>query len=232
LCAGEDRHEFLAALRAAGLKRFVIVEPDEESEYRGYQFLGFGEYCAILTGIGTGCLEPALWEILRPKIVEQIILVGTAGVMPGAVVDQGKPYFIDRAWPAGTGIDALAVELPLRPRWKGEPTTPTASSVSTDFYYGFGPKLGTDEYPLPHGPLNDLYSTHVRWGTQLVEMEVAQFYFFCELFGGECLEYAAVKAPANSVSDVAEQSANSPAALVAAVGAAVRMLDERTRPMK
>ncbi|HZK82920.1 MAG TPA: hypothetical protein VFC46_17690 [Humisphaera sp.] len=219
LCAGEDRGEFLAALDAAGM-----TGPAAHSKYRCYEFWNFGDRCAILTGIGTGCLEPALWEILQPGIVRRIVLVGTAGIMPGVRVEIGQPYVVDRAWPAGTGIDALATDLPLRPRWNVKAGTLVASSVSTDFYYGFGPKLITADYPIPPGPLHQLYEMHTRQETQLVEMEVAQFYFFCERFGDADMRYAAIKAPANSVSDVDEQLSNSPTALVQAVVAAVEML--------
>jgi len=218
LCAGEDQEEFLAALHAAGMR-----DPTTHSSYRGYHFWRFQKCCAILTGIGTGSLEPALWEILQPGIVKRIILMGTAGIMPGACVEIGQPYFIGRAWPAGTGIDALAVDLPLRPRWNIGPAILVASSVSTDFYYGFGIKLATGEYPIPTGALHELFAMHTRQGTQLVEMEVAQFYFFCGHFGNDHLQYAAIKAPANSILDVGKQLSNSRNALTQAVLAAAAM---------
>lgn len=219
LCSGEDRQEFLAALRAAGLNN-----PRVHSQYRGYEFWRFDSCSAILTGIGTGCLEPALWEILQPGVVKRIVLVGTAGTLPGATVETGKAFLIDRAWPAGTGIDAMALDLPLRPSWNVTPNLPTATSVSTDFYYGFSPKLGTAAYPLQHSRLQEMYDRHIRDGTELVEMEVAQFYFFCGLLGDKSLQYAAVKIPVNSVSQVEQQLENSPGALVGAVRAVVEML--------
>lgn len=219
LCAGEDRAEFLAALDEAG-----AGEPSAIHSFRGYEFWRFEHYCTVLSGIGTGALEPLLWEILRPGQVERIVLVGTAGSMPGAAIEAGRPHLIEEAWPAGTGIDALVSAPPLRPRWPAASTLPSTSSASTDFYYAFGPKLLDGEYPLPPGPLHDRYREMISRNVALVEMEVAQFYFFCERFGNDRLGYVAVKAPANAVGDAAQHLASSSATLSKVVNAGLLML--------
>lgn len=221
LCAGEDRAEFLAALDEAD-----AGEPSAIHSYRGYEFWRFERYCTILCGIGTGALEPLLWEILRPGEVERIVLVGTAGSMPGAAVEAGRPYLVEQAWPAGTGIDALISTPPLRPRWPAGSTLAPASSASTDFYYGFGPKLLNGEYPLPPGPLHDRYEEMITRSVALVEMEVAQFYFFCERFGNDRLRYVAIKAPANVVGDAEQHLTNSLATLSRVVNAGISLLND------
>jgi len=238
-CAGEDRRELLQALERAGpphAHEALNTQPASEQRtgtgsapishwhYRSYEFWRFQDFCLILSGIGTGCLEPLLFEVLRANIVRKIVLVGTAGSMPGSQVAQGEAYLVDRAWPAGTGIDAEASELPLVPRWDLPATASKASSASSDFYYRFAPAIVQGTYPIHHGALKKLYEEHVRRGTELVEMEVAQFYFFCQNFGAADLQYLAVKAIANVVGREDEQSVNSQAALIRTLATAFKLL--------
>ncbi|BDA67642.1 hypothetical protein RIVM261_070280 [Rivularia sp. IAM M-261] len=53
------------------------------------------------TGIGTGTLEPLIWEILfNPTIkskVNKIILIGTAGKLPLSSKKLGDVYIINQA---------------------------------------------------------------------------------------------------------------------------------------
>ena len=192
LCAGEDRDELLEALGAASPRQAAC-----HSQYRSYEFWRFKDFCMILSGIGTGCLEPLLFEILRPGIVRKIVLIGTAAIMPGAKVEIGEASLIGEAWPAATGVDGEAAQLPFRPRCSPPANLRRASGVSTDFYYGFSPAILSNRYPIQGGRLRALFEEHQRRGTQLVDMESAQFYCFCMYFGGSTLEYAAVKAPTN-----------------------------------
>ena len=138
-----------------------------------------------------------------------MILIGTAGKMPNASVEIGQPYAVIEAFLAGTGLDSELLDEPLTPRWPLPPTIPTASSVSTDFFYGFGPRLLTGEYPFTHGALRERYCDHKRRGTSLVEMEVAQFYAFCHTFGGGRLQYLAIKGVSNELGDDVRQIAES-----------------------
>lgn len=241
-CAGEDRRELLQALAEAGpaearerVKDYfqrqagaadarVAGKLGPDWCYRSYEFWRFRDFCLVLSGIGTGCLEPLLFEVLRASIVRKIILIGTAGRMPEGKAQLGKAYVVGRAWPAATGIDAEVAELPLVPRWKLATAGNTASAVSSDFYYGFAPDVLTGEYPIHHGPLKALYEEHLRRKTDLVEMEVAQFYFFCKHFGGDGLEYVAVKAAANAVGRGEQQGLNSGHALRSTLVTAFRLL--------
>ena len=174
MCAGEDRSEFLAALKTAGM-----TDPAADSKYRCYEFWNFGDRCAILTGIGTGCLEPALWEILQPGIVKSALYWSA---QPGSCpAPASKSASLTSSIGPGSPVRESTCLRPicrLRPRWNIKAGTLVASSVSTDFYYGFGPQLVTGDYPIPAGPLHRLYEMHARQGTQLVEMEVAEFVFF------------------------------------------------------
>ena len=223
LCAGEDRDEFLKALHACGIPR-----PARHVRYRSYEFWHFGQCCAILSGIGTGCLEPLLWEIFQPAIIRQIVLVGTAGTLPGSSIAPGQAHLISHAYAAGTGIDREVARQPLGARWHGAMIGPVATSVSTDFYYGFGPHGER----APHGgtylqadhPLRQAYAGHIQRGTPLVEMEVAQFYFFCDKLGGAGLQFIAVKAASNAVGQETEQLQHTPIALQQTIRCAMGLL--------
>jgi len=242
-CAGEDRRELLQALAEAGppdAREALHTQPACEQGagidsasfthwyYRSYEFWRFQDFCLILSGIGTGCLEPLLFEVLRAKVVRKIILVGTAGAMPASKAALGEAYVVERAWPAATGIDAEVGELPLAPRWDLADAGKSASAVSSDFYYGFAPSVLSGEYPIQRGRLKMLFEEHLRGKTDLVDMEVAQFYFFCKSFGDETLEYVAVKAAANTVGRGEQQPLNSRAALVNTLLTAFRLLSLAT----
>jgi hypothetical protein len=219
LCVGEDREALLEALSRAGKPQAI-----RQCRYRSYEFWRFTDFSTILSGIGTGCLEPLLFEILRPAVIQKIVLIGTAGSMAGADVEAGQAYLIDPAWPAGTGIDSEVQQLPLHPRWKLPRGLKRASGVSTDFYYGFSPAILSGNYPTKGHRLRGLFEEHQRRGTELVDMEVAQFYYFCMCFGRSTLEYAAVKAPANAVGSQGQQLSYTLRAIGSCLTTAFRLL--------
>jgi purine-nucleoside phosphorylase len=227
LCAGEDPDVLCEALRKAGDPERVPT-----FRYRGYAFWRFSDFCVVLSGIGTGCLEPLLHEVLlyeldSARLVRRVVLIGTAGSMPDIDVKTGEAYLIDKAWAAGTGIDAEAEKLlPLQPRSKPPQGVPRASSVSTDFYYGFSKDILSGKYPTKGKTLRKLFKKHKRQATQLVDMEVAQFYYFCECFGDSSLQYAAVKAPANAVGNHHQQLDNTLQALGSCLTTAFLLLFE------
>jgi len=80
LVAGEDRGEVLDVVRILIKSRIPT-----SYRYRCYEFWPFRSATVILTGIGTGSIEPLMWEILQPRIIRRIILIGTAGLMSGIV---------------------------------------------------------------------------------------------------------------------------------------------------
>jgi hypothetical protein len=178
----------------------------------------------ILTAIGTATLEPLLWEILTPAIIRQIILVGTAGMPPGGSISIGHAMAIDRAYLAGTSLDFENIVQPLNPAWDIPTTLPRAISASTDFFYGFSPRLATGKYPLASGHLARRYNELIG-KVDLIEMEVAPFYCFCEEFGDAELRYLAIKSPANVIGDLTSQTQNSLAALEACMREAWKLLD-------
>jgi len=242
-CAGEDRGELLQALAETGppetqreAKEYLTSplagadQPARHWYYRSYEFWRFPDFLLMLSGIGTGCLEPLLYEVLRPRIVRSIVLVGTAGMMPTGKAVLGEASVVDRAWPAATGIDGEVAELPLAPRWQPSQGERTASIVSTDFYYGFAPAILEGKYPA-RGRLKALFEEHRQRGTDLVDMEVAQFYFFCRNYGDDALQYLAVKAAANALGGGEQQMIHTGAALRNCLATAFRLLGlpEQTR---
>jgi len=58
ICCGEDAAELLQALRTEFPRQETAYH-----EYRCYRFWKFAEFTLIWTGIGTGCLEPLLFEL-------------------------------------------------------------------------------------------------------------------------------------------------------------------------
>ena len=219
LCCGEDRQTLVSAMNQARL-----VGPQIEFSYRCYEFWKWNDVVVIWTGIGTGCLEPLLWEIFQPGVIQKIVLVGTAGKMPNSSVVGGQVYLINEAWLAGTGLDGEQLQQPLRPRWPARHGLPETSSVSTDFYYGFAPVNCLPQHPFSAGPLRGAFEFHAARGTGMVEMEVAQFYAFCENFPHGPSEYIAAKVCSNTVGAGEDQVANTDAAMVDAVAAACKML--------
>ena len=76
LSCGEDItevHDTFEPLLKALPRRF--------HSYRGYTFAQYRGFTLATAGIGTGCLEPFLYEVL--PATKRIILVGTAGLVSG-----------------------------------------------------------------------------------------------------------------------------------------------------
>ena len=235
-CAGEDRRELLQAFAETGpahackrvkeyLRRITKADAPVDGEfgpdwyYRSYEFWRFPDFCLMLSGVGTGCLEPLLYEVLRANVVRKIVLVGTAGAMPEGKAELGRAYNVNPASAAGTGIDAIIGERQLPSRWQTE-LGETASTVSTDFYYGFAPGVVRGE-----ASVHQRFEDHRQRKTDLVDMEVAQFYFFCENFGSDHLQYVAVKAAANAVGRGEQQPLNTGIALRSTLRAAFLLLN-------
>ncbi len=163
-------------------------------------------------GLGSAVVETCLWELHRTGMVERIILVGTAGALPGYKGAFGAPHLMD---PARTVYQNF--ESP--PEWVGEPTwslpLPTKECISNDRFYGFSPASMAD-YPAEPG----LQEAWTRWKDDdaFVDMEVAAFYWFAKRFGIKT--YAAVKAAANPLSDLDSLPEASHAVIQSVVAAA------------
>jgi hypothetical protein len=222
LCCGEDPEELLQSLR-----RVCEIDGTVPHSYRGFGCLRLASFSVVWGGIGTGALEPLLWELFESGRVRRIVLIGTAGVFepqPGRI---GKVYALSEAFLAGTALDESCIEQPLRPVFRDFQRlaqVPSETIVSTDFYYGFAGLGQRPGYPDIMRRAKESFSRSGQ-RAKLVDMEAGQFYFFCDAFRGEReIEYLAIKGAANSVAAVDAQVANSAAILVEAIAAAVRLL--------
>jgi hypothetical protein len=116
----------------------------------------------------------------------------------------------------------------VRPRYPLPPDQPTASAVSTDFYYGFSPKTLNGDYPAGGASLRRAIQTHLH-ARDLVEMETAPFYHLCKRFDRTGrLRFLAVNGAANDVTRPDEQLARSQSTLLNCLRAA-RALPGRLR---
>lgn len=207
LCCGEDTNELIYSLND------LSYTGEKVHEFRCYRFWKYLNFSVIWTAIGTGTLEPLIWEILfNPtikSIVNKIILIGTAGKLPKSGKKLGDVYVIDNAYLGGTAVDDNAIKQPLTPNFIGLSDFPKASIVSTDFFYGFSERVINGDYPNKTQRLVQAVNKYF-YTTDLVDMEVAQFYHFCKLFDSEnTLNYVAIKGAANTIGSAEEQIENS-----------------------
>src|SRR4051812_6331397 len=107
LSCGEDFPEFQRAIKK------VFGRPKAVHAYRCYALVRAAGISFMWTGIGTGCLEPLLCEIVSE--VDRIILVGTAGAISDAA-KLGGASSISEARIACAGISSKKT---LRPNWPG-----------------------------------------------------------------------------------------------------------------
>ncbi len=223
LCCGEDCGELLTAVgRVMGA---APREPDHD--YRCYRFWRESEFTLIWSGIGTGCLEPLLFEIFQPGIIRRIILIGTAGSTGRRPLAAGEAQLISEAWLGGSAVNLGNELLPLIPRYPFSLSRqlPSASIVSTDFYYGF--YQGDDPARLRlRDAVPSLRSDVARIypRVDLVDMECAQFYWLCGILGGDDTAFAAIKGAANAVPRPGEQCLLAPLVLENCLTAALDLV--------
>lgn len=219
LCAGEDAPEFLRALESHGLA------PSDEHSYRCYRFWRFPGFTAAWTGIGSGCIEPLLWETLEPSArIRSIVLVGTAGMIGRNPELCGKVYAVSRAYACATGV--CPDRLPVTARWpKLSPEILRRTSLSTDQYFGFQKTTVPLALKIQQrdSRLREAVEKYWRSG-RLLEMEVAQFYFLCQALGSGELEYLALKGVSNLDGRHATQVALSQQILNETVETALKLL--------
>jgi hypothetical protein len=84
---------------------------------------------------------------------------------------------------------------------------PSATIISTDYYYAFS-RVGS---PL----VKALQSADARLASvveaafnhvDLVDMETAQFYHLCHVLGGDSLEFVALKGASNPITDFSQRT--------------------------
>jgi len=219
LCCGEDASELLAAVNS-----FIPEQVIKYHEYRCYKFWKFSEFTLAWTGIGTGCLEPLLWEVLKTQIVKKIIIIGTAGQFPNSKTHIGEVYVIDQAYLAATAVDELNIDHPLRPCFQASDACETATIVSTDLFYGFS-QHGIDGVYSDHkNKLQNALDKHSKH-RDMVDMEVGQFYYFChKLNSNKNLEYLAIKGSSNRLEHFKELTINSSKVIKKSLQKALKLL--------
>ncbi len=210
VCCGEDREEMLHAIRT------VLPGEVPSYRYRCYEFWRYPSFTLVLTGIGTGCLEPMLWEVmdaktLGDKAARRLVLFGTAGYLSDDKSGCGKVFLVDGAYPAGCAVRLDPADLPVRPRFHGldQLPNPRAEEISTDHYYAFSP--GTD----PHKMVAKKYDKSLQEGVtaqwkngRLIAMETGQFYHFCRCYGDAETQFAAFRGVANLADQFEQQGDN------------------------
>lgn len=227
LCNGEDEFALLTALAACGLRT-----PNESHAFRSYRFWRFHDLTVILSPMGTGPLEALLWEILSANVVEEIVLVGTAGQPPRSRVSMGAAHYIHRARVLATGLDAElgadwqtpAGAWPLaKEDFPDLDYGGAATILSTDLYYGLSPsnselylsKIRSLYVAAMHGP--DVYD--------LIDMETAQFYALCSRIPNKTLKkYLAFKGAANTLDDQKQQNLHTFDAILACLKCGMKAL--------
>jgi hypothetical protein len=204
LCCGEDLKELQQAVQS------TFGRPRPLHAYRCYNFFTVRNTNFVWTGIGTGCIEPLLGEILNEPNLRRLILVGTAG----SVSNRTK---LGSATPIGAARISCAGIAPKKkiqkPNWPIAPTAGTQTIVSTDYYYGFTLKN--------NWPTQKLWAADSRLRksvrpalakSDLVDMETGQFYHLCATLRPD-LQYLAIKGAANPLSDFSLQTLHSESVL-------------------
>lgn len=218
LCSGEVEDDLLEAFKGlTGAPTFV-------QQYRCYKVWKFERFTLILAGIGTGTLEPLLWEILTPGIVRQAVLIGTAGAVRPEAPDMGKALPISKAWACGTGIDNELGLEPALPRWPLCATAKTCTIASSDFFYGYSDRVLDGSFRACQGPFRERYKA-IRDRADLIDMEVAAFYYFAPCFDtSEQLEYIAIKGSSNALGKGGEMNYFAPAVMRSCALQAITLL--------
>ncbi len=196
LCSGEDAREL-----SKSAQEVVPGEKAAHYHYRCFHFWKYSKFTLALTGIGTGCLEPLIWEMVESGIVRRIILIGTAGYIGTRSDRHGQVYLIHKAYVAGAGIHVRKMTSAIKPEFAGldKLSIQSLEGIAGDYYYALA--KSSDARILraqASDPVLAEAMRTVRKGDRLVDMETPQFYKLCEIFGDGKLEYAAIRGVANT----------------------------------
>lgn len=220
LLVGEDPGMLARALD----QRFGEVR--EAHAFRSYLFQRRRSVTTIFCGMGTACLEPLIWEMSLGRGGRRMLVVGTAGAMPKGGCRPGVAYAIRTARAAGSGMDAAGWDQAFAARWPVPGEVPTASAVSTDFYYGFSKMVLASRHPMNRTKLPMMFQAAEE---DLVDMEVAAFYGLCEHLMPPEAQYLAIKSPANPAGQGASHLENTPTAVECGLDLAARLLASTAR---
>jgi len=232
ICCGEDATELLWALRSVRTRAETAYH-----EYRCYRFWKFEEFTLVWSGIGTGCIEPLLFELIDGFPLRQVVLIGTCGAIPGRGVRTGEVFLVDKAYLGGAAIRLPESSFPLSCRFAEAALAGLGlerkTAISTDFYYGFAVDPGARVKRLQGQDLSLKSDLAAYWDrADLVEMEIGQFYYLCSVFDSDLLEYVAIKGAANATDSVSQQTVYSRRVLQKALASALQLLgvEERLEP--
>ena len=228
MCCGEDPLELEEALRSALPGR----RPRKHS-YRCYHAWKYADFTVVLSGIGTGCLEPLLYELLNSSVENvgkrpmRLILIGTAGYLADS--GYGKVFLAISAYPVGCGLSLADVELPLYCRFDNVEllSLPRAETISTDYYYACTPAVDDIKKVLAKKFDQELaMGIEKYWQPRrLIEMETAQFYHFCRIYGDDTTQFVALRGVANLADQFESQGDYSQQVLTTAFQHAVSLLE-------
>lgn len=191
LCLGEEEDEFEDALDATGLSPGPL-----RTHHRSFHGRVRDDILCLDGALGSPLVEKCLWELLSTDQVERIVLVGTAGAMPGFTGETSTAYRATPAMSVYQNFDA-APEATWTPSI--DVGLPDQGVVSCDRFFGFSAMIEA-EYPAEPG-LVEAWN-RLRDRDLMVDMEVAAFYHYAQAFGPPDLQYAAIKAVANRVDDL------------------------------
>jgi tRNA(Arg) A34 adenosine deaminase TadA len=226
VCTGEDPHELVHALQT--------VMPDERPamhQYRCYYAWKFAKFTVVLSGIGTGSLEPMMFELLDKatlgeKAAKRLVMIGTAGYLSDTGF--GQVYLVDGAYPVGCGVKLKDEDLPVRPEFDQLESVnlPRAEEISTDYYYACTPQVTDPRKVLAKAEdpaLAEGLKKHWKSG-RLISMETAQFYHLGRVYGDERTQFVAFRGVANLADQFETQGDYSQKVLSDALGHAVQLL--------
>jgi len=226
ICTGEDPRELVHAMQSV----LPNVRP-EVHQYRCYYAWRYPSFTIVISGIGTGSLEPLMWEMLDSKTLtdktaKRLVMIGTAGYIADSGF--GQVYLVDGAYPVGCGIDLKDESLPVRPNFNGMENIELTrlEEISTDYYYACTPQITDprkvaakqEDVKLTEGLLK-----HWKPG-RLISMETAQFYHFARLYSGGKAQCVAFRGVANLADEFETQGNHSQQVLTEALRQAVQLL--------
>ncbi len=226
VCTGEDPSELVCAMQAA----LPGVTP-EYHEYRCYRAWKYPGVTVVISGIGTGCLEPLLYElldheVLGDKVAQRLVMIGTAGFLSDSGF--GQVYLVNGAYTAGCGVMLEDKDLPIRPSFGtlDHIHLPRAEEISTDYYYACTPQTGNAKKNRAKAMNPSLAAAVDKYWKpgRLISMESAQFYAFCSAYGKPGTQYVALRGVANLADQFETQGDYSLAVLTEAFKQALQIL--------
>jgi len=222
LCCGEDPDELMDVVQKLATEKL-----QQTHRYRCYQFWKYPRFALIWTGIGTGCMEPLLCEIFDTNAIQKIILIGTAGALSDDPEEFGRAFLIHKAIPGASALHLAQEQLPLTPNFQklDQLGIEKRSTISTDYYYGFSsfPHPAAEKIKQSNSYLQNEFGQ--LWKTtDLIDMETAQFYYFCHTLRGDSLQYVAIRGAANTSQDYSEQTNHSKSVLMECMKQALKII--------